>query len=89
MAASLPGSVVVVAATLAVATAVRMLLAVPPGAAETPRTVVATEVPVEVAVSALPVLPAVTVVTAMFTVAATEIVAATREPVFPVSAPPP
>ena len=87
--APLPGSAIVVAATLAVATSVQMLLAVPPGAAETPRTVVATKVPVEVAVSAPPVLPAVTVVTAMFTVAATEIVTATREPVSPVSAPPP
>ena len=76
-----------------VATAVRMLLAVPPGTTETPRAVVATEVPVEVAIPAPPVLPAVTVAAATVTVAAAEIVvlpevvAATREPVSPVSVP--
>mgnify|MGYP007031644615 FL=1 len=87
MAARLAGPAIIVAATLVVAATVRIFLMVPPGTAETPRAVIATEVPVEVAIPAPPFLSALVVVVATLTVAASEVVAATREPVSPVSAP--
>ena len=87
MAARLAGPAIIVAATLVVAATVRMFLMVPPGTAETPRAVIATEVPVEVAIPTPPFLSSLVVVAATLTVAASEVVAATREPVSPVSAP--
>ena len=48
-----------------------MFLAVPPGTAETPRAVIATEVPVEVAIPAFPLVP---VVAAAVAIAAAEVV---------------
>jgi hypothetical protein len=71
MAARFPRSAIVTAATFMVAATVCMFLPVPPGRAETSRTLTATEVPVEIAI---PTFPLVSLIPAV-AIAVTEVVA--------------